>query len=726
VRTIDFLSGLYADCDDDLYLEIRTLPEVSQRWFRLSDPELWRWLRLKLSEKTNIYFGVGLRSRQGGTRNDVGAIPCVWTDIDFKAYASEADAKAAVHKALSFGWTYLVDSGGGYHAYAMLDEPVGPDEFDRIERINRGIARRIGGDLASTDAARILRVPGTLNFKYSPARPVKLAEYSGVGEVRYSLDELSMYEDLGEKGASPSELALEGKLNDLDDIKKCMLGCSFLQHCKADASSLSEPEWWAMISNLCGFRGGRNVIHEMSKPYPGYSARETDEKILHCLNAPPVGCAKVKESWNCNRSCGVTAPAGLAWRSPAPAGSESNPYSEIDQARKGLVAAAIPEWGWIKDYVDYAESLTDAPRVFHLFSALTALSTASPGVYMPGFGGERLRPNLWTVLLAPSSAFRKTTAIRIGQRILEQAGAYFMPAEFSQEQLVASLSANPNASFFFSEFGKTLASFSREYMAGTKDLLANLYDCPTHYERDLRKERFVIDNPYITMFGASSIDWILDKHVRKDLRGGFLARILWVPSTSKDFVMDGESEGDPATEGKLAEFLKDTRQLRNAKFSMQNLIPMRRALREELEETALKSEYAVELSAIYTRYQIYAAKLAVLFDLSMGSSGGNVSQQAWEHTTCCLRVLLSSVEDMFRQVPLHRDDVMYVEARTQLSLLHQQGMAWVPARELARRMHRPTNAVTRTLKELEEMELVATRVMDGAKTSIEAQMVVKV
>lgn len=124
---------------------------------------------------------------------------CVWADIDFKAYASEADAKAAVHKALPFGWTYLVDSGGGYHAYAMLDEPVGPDEFDRIERINRGIARRIGGDLASTDAARILRVPGTLNFKYSPARPVKLAEYSGVGEVRYSLDELSMYEDLGEK-----------------------------------------------------------------------------------------------------------------------------------------------------------------------------------------------------------------------------------------------------------------------------------------------------------------------------------------------------------------------------------------------------------------------------------------------------------------------------------------------------------------------------------------------
>lgn len=33
--------------------------------------------------------------------------------------------------------------------------------------------------------------------------------------------------------------------------------CRFLQHCRNDASTLSEPEWWAMVSNLARLDGGR-------------------------------------------------------------------------------------------------------------------------------------------------------------------------------------------------------------------------------------------------------------------------------------------------------------------------------------------------------------------------------------------------------------------------------------------------------------------------------------
>ena len=53
---------------------------------------------------------------------------------------------------------------------------------------------------------------------------------------------------------------------------------------------------------------------------------------------------------------------------------------------------------------------------------------------------------------------------------------------------------------------------------------------------------------------------------------------------------------------------------------------------------------------------------------------------------------------MFRQVPLHRDDVMYVEARTAF-LLHQRGMALSTRTELARV---PPPTPPPDLKELEE------------------------
>ena len=61
-------------------------------------------------------------------------------------------------------------SGSNCHAYWPLTEPLGRDE---VERANRRLAHALGADPASADAARILRVPGTLSHKHDPPTPVE-------------------------------------------------------------------------------------------------------------------------------------------------------------------------------------------------------------------------------------------------------------------------------------------------------------------------------------------------------------------------------------------------------------------------------------------------------------------------------------------------------------------------------------------------------------------------
>jgi hypothetical protein len=61
----------------------------------------------------------------------------------------------------------VVDSGHGYHAYWALDHFI---PVDRATTIMRGIARHVKGDHVY-DAARILRLPGTQNWK-DPDHPL--------------------------------------------------------------------------------------------------------------------------------------------------------------------------------------------------------------------------------------------------------------------------------------------------------------------------------------------------------------------------------------------------------------------------------------------------------------------------------------------------------------------------------------------------------------------------
>ena len=74
-------------------------------------------------------------------------------------------------------------------------------------------------------------------------------------------------------------------------------GCAFAQWAAGDgAKSLSEPLWYALL-NLTSFcKGGRDIAHKVSTPYPQYSVSETDRKFDHSLQSKPYTCDYVSGS----------------------------------------------------------------------------------------------------------------------------------------------------------------------------------------------------------------------------------------------------------------------------------------------------------------------------------------------------------------------------------------------------------------------------------------------
>lgn len=695
-----FVQRLYRYCDSGL-LEIRKLPSGRQDW--LPQEEWEKKLPILLASgasRDQVYYGVGLRREQRGTADAVSALPCCWVDVDAKDF--NHDPKAAWqalwdHRPMGRPWSTVVFSGGGFHAYLQLSEPAEPSDFKRIEAINRGLARTIGGDLASTDTARILRLPGTMNWKYNPPQRVRVPY---AGDEEWNLSDLELYEEKGEAITVP----VQAPRSELFDM---LFGkCPFLAHARTDAAHLPEPEWYAAISNLVRFPGCVDLIHAMSAPYPGYSRAETDAKILQALNASgPIGCETIRRHFDCKRRCGVKSPAGLSRISPV-VEDLGNPFSARDERLQAMVEAAMPESGWLKEYVDYAEKQTDAPRIFQLFAGLWCLSaTVERKVAIPYFGVRPLYPNLWMVLIAPSSTYHKSTVVDIAADMAGSTDTYLLPQEFSQEQLIQELSAHPRASFLWSEFGQPLAAFEREYMSGVKDLLANLYDCPDVYERSLRAGTLRVTEPYISALAATNIDWMVDKkRISNDLRGGFLARWLYIPHTSKSFSLEEPNPVDWEWRAELARELRRIRSRPAVSVTLDAVASQRAGLKEEIDRELTDTPYMVELSALYSRYQAVALKLAALYDVGFGRWGGELSPEAMRLASAAVRVLRSSVSDLVASVPRHKDDAMTAEITGKIALLHEQGKAWVSLRDVYRYTGRAKEVCEKCLRELVEMD----------------------
>lgn len=166
----DLLTALHPP-DAEGFIDLRALPSKRQTFIRPSDIEAVQRFIITNGDQ-DLYFGVATRKSSGdGSLVNCGELYAIFVDIDFKTI-SEADARATLER-FPLKPSIVVASGGGLHIYFMLKEPLDlQQEADRAKGLLRRLALSLDGDLAPAEPARILRVPGTLNYKYTPPRRV--------------------------------------------------------------------------------------------------------------------------------------------------------------------------------------------------------------------------------------------------------------------------------------------------------------------------------------------------------------------------------------------------------------------------------------------------------------------------------------------------------------------------------------------------------------------------
>ena len=149
--------------------------------------------------KINLYFGVHptTNKRKANERSrieDITAINCLFAEFDAKDFSGDkAQARDHIQR-LPLAPSVIVDSGGGYHCYWLLRETfiiASSADRKRARELQAQWVKFTGGDKASKDLARVLRLPGTRNYKphYAPNFPEVKIIASDFARL-YALDEL--------------------------------------------------------------------------------------------------------------------------------------------------------------------------------------------------------------------------------------------------------------------------------------------------------------------------------------------------------------------------------------------------------------------------------------------------------------------------------------------------------------------------------------------------------
>jgi hypothetical protein len=134
------------------------------------------WLRHQNAQRYEIYISMNtLKERaRGRTKADIGSIRHVYLDIDENG--PESLQNIFQHQELPTPSFIVNTSANKWQVIWKVKD----FEKDEAEHLQRGLARETGADLAATDCARVLRLPGFYNHKYGQPYPVRMEPHSAL------------------------------------------------------------------------------------------------------------------------------------------------------------------------------------------------------------------------------------------------------------------------------------------------------------------------------------------------------------------------------------------------------------------------------------------------------------------------------------------------------------------------------------------------------------------
>jgi hypothetical protein len=279
---------------------------------------------MRLREHFNVYFAIGAqgtRPEKGrGKETGVITLPGFWADIDVlgpnhAAQALPPTIEDAMHilQAVPFKPSVIVYTGGGIQPYWLFREPWELDnekERNQAKALSRafqkylqGVATNYGWTMDGTaDLCRLLRLPGTYNRKQAEPVPVRYEVIDG--GRRYNPSDFEDFLTLEADPESKAHIQGPAPEQPTAEFLRVLAGCPWIRHCKDDAASLPEPEWYRFLGIIGRCKDGEHLAHELSRPYPKYSEGETTEKLKQATGASgPATCSFIAADLGQARYC---------------------------------------------------------------------------------------------------------------------------------------------------------------------------------------------------------------------------------------------------------------------------------------------------------------------------------------------------------------------------------------------------------------------------------------
>ena len=315
----------------------------------------------------NAFFALGTYKEAGSrVADNVMQMKSFFLDLDCGPDKEFADQAAAIAELRNFCTQHklptptLVNSGRGIHVYWILSEAVGRDDWWQVAERLKSLCASSGfkADPAVTsDAARILRVPATYNYKYDTPLPVT---FYGI-EAPTTVDFDSFSELIGgdpipvpPKYTASATSAFQDALNENQkgSFKRLLVktakgtGCAQIEYLVNNQQTASHDLWRSglSIANVC--KDGDKAAELMSSKHEDYNLEATLRK-MHDTGGPhfcsTFAMHNPEPCETCPNNGKITTPAMLT-KEIAEATPEDNILEEdVDGTTKTISIPTFPK-----------------------------------------------------------------------------------------------------------------------------------------------------------------------------------------------------------------------------------------------------------------------------------------------------------------------------------------------------------------------------------------------
>jgi len=263
------------------------------------------WL---IRQQYDVYFGVAKYKTDDSRKfTNVDCLQVFMLDIDCgpgKNFVSKEQGldcldNFCIHNGL-YSPTLLVDSGNGVHAYWVMDGPVPRDTWKASAEALKRLCRESGFDAdpsVTADAARIMRVPGSYNYKSDPPLPTAILLPQG---AVLSFEQFrTSVKAVGELPPAPSHIPREPSelmkrhqertrklFKILTDKIKAGLGCAQMERIIDHQTIILHDAWRSGLSIARNCEDWGTAIYDISLGHPRYDAVATRKKADDTIDKP--------------------------------------------------------------------------------------------------------------------------------------------------------------------------------------------------------------------------------------------------------------------------------------------------------------------------------------------------------------------------------------------------------------------------------------------------------